>query len=181
MKKILCLVRAASGSGKSTLAKKLVKNINGLEYDDQERIGIADHFETDNFFLTTYKKYNFNTELLGFAHDWNAREIYRFFTANQQSTHDLYAVVSNTFTTKKEIRLLLEKLDSFGFRPDIIEVIEPKTEWWLARDINTMICKNSHGVTPEVIQKQLNRWQHIDEGSYEYAYFSNIIKNENSK
>lgn len=174
MNKILTLCRGVSGSGKSSLARNILIDINN-KCDDYDRTfnSWAKHFETDMFFDDGHG-YHFDPSLLGQAHEWNAREIARFYLVNKgvlkhTCAEHLVAVVSNTFTTKKEIRQLLSRLKELGAQPDIIRIQEPATPWWLKRDVGELIKRNTHGVPPETIMKQLARWQPLPQSEYSLA------------
>lgn len=171
MNKILTLCRGVSGSGKSSLARIIASTINGDIEDslgNRRKTGLARCFETDNYFLDWQGQYQFNANLLGSAHEWNARQIARFYEVNRSwnNIYDLVAVVSNTFTTKKEIRQLLTRLQELGTPPDTIRLVEPETEWWQQRNVAELIKRNTHGVPPETIMKQLARWQPLPQGEY---------------
>jgi predicted kinase len=112
----LLLIRGLPGSGKSTLAKNL--------------IGWYWHLETDQFWG---KDYAFDVAKLGEAHQWC-----------QDQTRDLLKrgfspVVSNTFTTKRELQPYFDIAREYGIIPTVI------------------LCQNSFGSVHNVPEETLNR------------------------
>lgn len=100
MSKTIYILRSVSGAGKSTLAKELCKE------------GIADiHLEADMYFMDYAKKeYNFDASKLGVAHEWCKRKSEEAMSLG----YDL--VVSNTFTTEKEIQPYLDLAEQYGYK-----------------------------------------------------------------
>lgn len=95
----LVLIRGMPGSGKSTIAKSMPG---------------FDHYEADQYFYDKDGNYNFDANKLGHAHDWC-----------QNSTNDSLArgrnvVVSNTFTTKKEMKPYFDMAKNHGIVPSVI-------------------------------------------------------------
>jgi predicted kinase len=91
----LILIRGLPGSGKSTVAKNF-KDCKHLE---------ADMFWGDN--------YDFDKARIREAHEW----------CNQKTLYYLNymdVVVSNTFTTKNELRPYFEIAKSFGILPTVL-------------------------------------------------------------
>lgn len=100
----LTLIRGLPGSGKSTLARAL----KGLSFG-------AKHFEADQFFTTPNGVYRFDATKLPDAHKWcfdRAKE------AIMRGHHNV--IVSNTFTTKKEMQPYVELADVLGANLQII-------------------------------------------------------------
>lgn len=93
----LILVRGLPGSGKSTFAKTL--NLP--------------HFEADQFFMVN-GEYQFNRDLLGAAH-----QQCQFDTDNTLKIGQS-VVVSNTFTTIKELKPYFEMAAKYGIPPTVI-------------------------------------------------------------
>lgn len=125
------IVRGLPGSGKSTTAKYLVK------------IGYK-HFEADMYFIQN-GVYQFNPALLYQAHQWCQQ-----FT--REAIKQNYAVVvSNTFTTRKEVQPYIDMA---------LELAVPYT---------IFVCKaqfkNIHNVPEQTLEKMKKRWQDI-EGEY---------------
>lgn len=88
----LIIVRGLPGSGKSTLAKQLAAGHYG-----------PCHFEADMYFhINPEGTYKFNPALLSKAHEWCKDQVKNSLKVNG------FAVVSNTFTTKKELRPYFE-------------------------------------------------------------------------
>jgi predicted kinase len=95
----MILVRGLPGSGKSTIAKNL--------------IGFYQHIETDMFWMVD-GEYKFDFTRLGEAHAWCL-----------DKTRDMLVrgwspVVSNTFTTIKELRPYFDLAKEFNISPQVI-------------------------------------------------------------
>ena len=127
MAKGLILVRGLPGSGKSTLATKLARGFGHV------------HLEADQFFMRD-GVYEFRVEDLGAAHMWCQNETRRLLEAG------MTAVVSNTFTTLKELRPYFDIAAEFGIVPQVI------------------VCQNQYGsihnVPAETLQRMRQRWVH---------------------
>ena len=91
----LILIRGIPGSGKSTKAKELIKQIPG-----------AIHVEADMYFVNADGEYNFDAARLGDAHRWCQETAAAALSIGQT------AIVSNTFTTIKELRPYFEMCNS---------------------------------------------------------------------
>lgn len=91
----LVLIRGLPGSGKSTLAKSLKGFV---------------HLETDQFWGPDYK---FDVSKLGEAHAWCQAQTRKWLK-------DEDVVVSNTFTTIKELRPYFDIANEFGITPNVI-------------------------------------------------------------
>lgn len=95
----LVLVRGLPGSGKSTIAKNL--------------IGWYHHLETDMFWMKD-GEYVFDANRLHEAHMWCQNETRRLMSEG------FSPVVSNTFTTKKELKPYFDIAKEFGIVPTVI-------------------------------------------------------------
>lgn len=122
----LILARGLPGSGKSTLAK-----------NKYVPMGYS-HYEADMFFMKN-GVYNFNRFLLGKAHDWCLKKTEEDLKAGKN------VVVSNTFTTHKEMKPYLELAHSLNIP---VKVIHARGNF-----------KNEHNVPDEVLQRMKDRWQ----------------------
>ena len=121
----LVLVRGLPGSGKSTLAKNL--------------IGWYHHLETDMFWMQG-DEYVFDASKLGEAHAWC-----------QNQTRDLMTkgfspVVSNTFTTKKELKPYFDIAKEFDVVPTVILC---QSQWG-----------NIHNVPEETLKRMETRFEY---------------------
>lgn len=103
MKNVLILLRGIPGSGKSTTAKTLFPNYI--------------HREADMYWYDEFGNYNFDINKLKNAHDWCQNEVHRAME------HKLNIVVSNTFTTEKELKPYYElaKKHDYGVISLIVE------------------------------------------------------------
>ncbi|KAJ3163682.1 NEDD4-binding protein 2 [Geranomyces michiganensis] len=134
---ILYILRGAPGSGKSTLARSL----------SQTHV-----FSTDDYFeLNETGTYVFDPSKLSAAHAWNQR---RARTALADKVP--IVVIDNTHMCKWEARPYVEAALSEGYS---IQVIEPRTPWWVGRDVAMMAARNTHGVDSETIERMLARFE----------------------
>lgn len=118
----LYIVRGLPGSGKSTYAKSL---------------GIP-HFEADMYFMKN-GEYKFNASLLKHAHDWCFFEVAGVMDTGKD------VVVSNTFTTIKEMQPYINLRGMYGC--DIV-IVEMKCNYG-----------SVHNVPEETLAKMKARWQ----------------------
>ena len=127
------LIRGICGSGKSTFAKQLVEYYHCL-YNN------ATHLEADQFFEDADGNYNWNPELLYAAHKWCQSSTYEALKKGNT------VVVSNTFTTKKELKPYFEIAKEFNIIPVVI------------------LCENQfgnvHNVPEETLEKMRSRFQY---------------------
>lgn len=117
----LTLVRGLPGSGKSTLAQKL-----RVAYGTQT----TDHFEADQFF-TKDGVYKWDGMQIGEAHAWcqNSTDDALFYKRD--------VIVSNTFTTIKELR------PYFAIAKDA------------KANLNVIVCQRNFGTIHDVPEKSL--------------------------
>ena len=118
-KQTFTIIRGLPGSGKSTLAKSLAEQ-NNLK-----------HFEADMYFEDKDGTYFFNPNLLPNAHGW---------CQTQVDTHlalGYSVVVSNTFTTQKEIDPYLSMAKKHGVKANII------------------LCQSNYGSIHDVPEKSM--------------------------
>ena len=97
MYKHLYLIRGLPGSGKSTFAKTLAASLG------------CGHYEADMIFMVD-GEYRFNADLLGHAHHWCRSKVEQDMSQGQPAI-----VVSNTFTTEKELKPYLALAEEFGY------------------------------------------------------------------
>jgi predicted kinase len=120
----LLLIRGLPGSGKSTLAKNL--------------IGWYWHLETDQFWMVD-GEYKFEYTRLAEAHKWCLDK------TREMMTHGQSPVVSNTFTTKKELKPYFDLAKEFGIVPTV------------------MVCQsnwgNIHNVPEEKLKQMAERFE----------------------
>ena len=123
---MLTIIRGLPGSGKSTLAES-IKNSH------------TKHVEADMFHLNEYGDYYFDRNRLKNAHAWCLLETERLMYCGND------VVVSNTFTTKKEIMPYIDLANK------------------LVVPVQIIICsgnyKSIHNVPNEVIEAMKNRWE----------------------
>ncbi len=132
----LILVRGIPGSGKSTLARDLM-NYYLREYGN---IQYVNHFEADQYFVDEQGKYNFDAAKLNQAHNWCIEQ------TRECLEHGDTVIVSNTFTTKRELKPYFDMAREFGIVPVV----------YLAQNQ----FKNVHGVPEEKLQKMRDRFQY---------------------
>lgn len=95
----LILIRGLPGSGKSTLAK---------------RLGHC-HYEADMYFINSLGDYIFDYTKLKEAHDWCQK-----MTLETLYTTDSSVIVSNTFTTIRELKPYFIIAKKFGITPAVL-------------------------------------------------------------
>lgn len=128
---MLYLIRGIPGSGKSTLAKTLSAALG------------CDYFEADMIFMVD-GEYRFNPSLLSHAHHWCWSKV-----EQQMSQGIENIVVSNTFTTEKEVKPYLALAEEFGY------------------NVTSMVIENRrggcsiHAVPNETIEKMRARFSVI--------------------
>ena len=122
--KTLYIVRGLPGSGKSSLAKKVTELV----------------YSADDFFTNKKGEYNFNSKLLGKAHEWcwgKVRDA-MFIGANA-------VAVANTFTQAWEAEKYYQIAEEYGYSVFVIE------------------CQNDfgnvHDVPQESIDAMKERWE----------------------
>lgn len=103
--KQLYLIRGIPGSGKSTFAK-LIKDVNGEN---------SKHFEADQFFVKD-NNYKFDASKIQDAHDWCKAN------TDKSLEDDCVVIVSNTFTTKKELKPYFEIAKKHNLVPEVITI-----------------------------------------------------------
>lgn len=141
-KKLICF-RGCSGSGKSFAALTLAEELfmQGIK---------VFHIETDQYWIDLEGKYRWNPKYLGLAHQWCLANVVRQFEILDFEV----VIVSNTFTTLKELQPYLDFANSVGIE---IEIKEPNTSWKF--DAEECFKRNRHNVPLEVIKKQISRWE----------------------
>jgi predicted kinase len=121
----LIIVRGLPGSGKSTLAQRLSRSFGHV------------HLEADQFFIRD-GSYEFNANDLPLAHRWCQDQTRRVMSQG------MTAVVSNTFTTLKELRPYFDIASEFGVVPQVIH------------------CQNQYGnihyVPHDTMERMRARW-----------------------
>ena len=125
----LVLIRGIPGSGKSTTARKMKEK--NPEYV---------HIEADMFFMR-YGEYRFQPERLREAHAWC--QSYAEIELKLGRT----VIVSNTFTTIKELRPYFEIARRVLGKYPVVHTCHGKFE-------------NVHGVPPEKIKQMSDRFAH---------------------
>jgi predicted kinase len=135
----LTLIRGIPGSGKSTFAKMISQSwiLQGFQ---------SKHFEADQYFMVD-GVYKFDRQLLRQAHAWC-----------QQSTADALArgehvIVSNTFTTLKEMKPYFDMIQSYQLQPTVLTC---QSNWG-----------NVHGVPDDVLMAMKERFQYDISGLWE--------------
>ena len=138
--KRLILIRGVSGSGKSTLADEL-ESLYISYFNDIESDLTVVRIETDMFwYLDDEDIYAFDASKLGEAHLWCKETVLGFMEYGVD-----YIIVSNTFTTEKELEPYLVLAKDYGYI------------------VTSLVVENRHGNTdvhnvPENIkQKQATR------------------------
>jgi predicted kinase len=127
--KTLTLIRGLPGSGKSTLAVKL---------EDAYTVGT----EADAYFYDDYGNYVFDADKLKHAHEWCQNDARELLDA------DYNVLVSNTFTTLREMKEYYLLAKEFGAQ------------------LNVITCQgqfgSEHNVPEETMDKMRARFFHGD-------------------
>jgi len=131
----LIICRGCPGSGKSTLAKQLAGETGQI-------------FSTDEFFMKD-GKYNFNSQLLGRAHNWNQA---RAEKAMQDGVTPI--IIDNTNVKGRDARSYVENGLKYGYD---IKFQEPDTPWKF--DAEELAKRNQHGVPLESIERMIKNWE----------------------
>lgn len=130
----LILVRGIPGSGKSTLARSLCNLPDNV---------MARHYEADMYFEDEHGNYNFDVTKLHQAHTWCHNKTREALEQNRT------VVVSNTFTTKKELKPYFDMAREFGIVP-IVPIV------YLAQNQ----FNNVHNVPADKLQAMRDRFQY---------------------
>lgn len=140
----LYLIRGLPGSGKTTLAKSM------LRVNDVDPILPRIHFEADQYFMED-GVYNFDTDKISDAHDWCQKN------AKQYLSYGYSVIVSNTFTTIRELKPYFQMAKEVGLSCP-----------------NAITCQsnygNIHNVPTETLEKMKNRFTYDITPLYEEFY-----------
>lgn len=129
MKQQLILIRGIPGSGKTTLAGIIIGN----------NPSVFKHYEADMYFTDDNGNYMWDFSRISAAHSWCQE-------ATHKALDDGYSViVSNTFTTKKEIQYYLDLAEDFQIVPTVV--------------VANGNFKNVHSVPEETINRMKERFQ----------------------
>lgn len=132
----LIIIRGLPGSGKSTKAREIL--INGID-NGINTITSFNHFEADMFFDHS-GEYKFDMKFLKNAHTWC------FNNALYKLMHNENVIVSNTFTTYREMEQYLKLVNRI---PNLeVSVISMKGEY-----------NSIHDIPEEVMQRMKLRWE----------------------
>jgi predicted kinase len=134
---IECLiVRGVSGSGKSTLAKAVMAEDAAFK-----------QFEADMYFIKD-GEYRFDGTRLGAAHGWCQNNVEKVLSGGGK------VIVSNTFTTHREVKPYVELCKDLGKKYMIVKCVGK--------------FKNVHNVPEEALNRMRDRWQDMA-GEIEYS------------
>lgn len=126
----MTICRGLPGSGKTTIAKQLL-------YHARVAGRKCNHYEADMYFMRD-GVYQFDMNNLADAHDWCRSSV------EDCMQEGCDAIVSNTFTTIRELRPYFEIAKEFGVVPNVI------------------LCQSNfgsvHNVPPETLEKMRKRF-----------------------
>lgn len=134
---MLYIIRGLPRSGKTTLAHMILAAKRRLE----EQRKFTEHFEADMYFTDKDGNYNWDGALIKEAHDWCFNEF-------RKNIFERDVIVSNTFTTQKEVQPYF----NFCLTNKIpIQVYECKG----------LFGENGHNVPPETHARMMQRWESL--------------------
>jgi NEDD4-binding protein 2 len=147
---IMFILRGPSGSGKSTEAEKLL-----------EKYPQAVICSTDNYFVKD-GKYFFDGAKIKQYHQINKNQVEHLCTLNTD-----YIIVDNTNTQMWEYQPYLNLANKYNYQ---VIVVEPTNDLWNTHKMDMtneelehlaqkLFERNVHGVSKDVILKQLKRWE----------------------
>ena len=131
MHKRLIIIRGIPGSGKSTKAKEIIEQ-------NKCKCEVTHHYEADMFFELD-GEYKWNPNKIHLAHQWCRDRVFDALNFGHS------CVVSNTFTTMKEMR------------PYIDFCVENKISFKVIRCSGKY--NNVHNVPDDTIQKMQDRFE----------------------
>jgi predicted kinase len=120
------ILRGLPGSGKSTIARKIAMD------------GGWRHYEADMYFYDKQGNYNFDVNKLGAAHHWCENNVAKKLQEGWS------VVVSNTFTTQRELNPYFEIAMQLGIIPQVISVHGS--------------FGSTHNVPEETMKRMRRRW-----------------------
>jgi hypothetical protein len=123
---MLIIIRGLPGSGKSTFAR--------------QNFSSRPNFEADMFFINAKGKYNYDSRLVKYAHQWCQSCAARELSIDKNAI----VVVSNTFTTLSEVLPYFEIAKDTGHGVQIYTALGE--------------YKSIHNVPEEVIEAMAKRW-----------------------
>lgn len=153
MSKFAFIMRGVPGSGKSSTAEAIASAGSVDSYIDDGVVLYVDLngdvisaiHSTDNYFMQN-GKYVFNRYELGKNHSINFKKF------KQSIEMEIPVVIcDNTNTTRKEFMKYLEAARRSGYITSVITLPHPP--------IGVAASRNSHGVSEEIIEKMLRRWE----------------------
>jgi len=128
----LIIVRGHSGSGKTTKANEMAAHL-----------GDCVVLEADKFFENTKTgEYEYDRKYIKQAHEWCQAETVRNLRSGTS------VIVANTFCRKYEAQFYIDLAKELGIP---LSVFECKGDY-----------KNVHGVPPEVVQAQKDRYEEFE-------------------
>ena len=125
----LILIRGIPGSGKTTLASSLRRESMETVY----------HYEADMYFMRD-GEYCFDRTKLRQAHAWCQE------STEQALFHGYNAIVSNTFTTRKELKPYFQMIQKYGKQPTVYHC---QSNWG-----------SIHGVPDDVLAAMRDRFEY---------------------
>ena len=147
----LILIRGLPGSGKSTIAGMFVQQFT---YDTKK----AYHLEADMAFVDDAGNYNFDRSKLYQAHMWCQNSTREHLAAGHT------VIVSNTFTTRKELEPYFQIAADYGILPTVILA---QSRWGNIHDVPPEVMVNMESRFEHSIKMVWDRYSHMLDGSRE--------------
>ena len=143
----LVIMRGPSGSGKTTLAK----HIQSVMKESHNRPG---RLSADFYFYNDDGEYVFNVDDLHEAHSWCRREAQKAVERQEPCV-----IIDNTNMRREELAPYVRMAWLNGY---VVRFVS--TSWVDSEeDAERLVVLNNHGVSKDVILRQMRNWMDIDE------------------
>jgi predicted kinase len=145
--KNMIIMRGLPGSGKSYRAKELY-----YKFKEKYPYHLYGIFQADAFWYTLSGKYEYDSKLAGYAHDFCRGKV--AFAAKRGVN---LIIVDNTNITIEEMKPYLTIAAIFGYQ---VTIEYSGTPW--AWDVKECVARNQHAVPEDVIQSMKDKYQPLE-------------------